>query len=121
MLYLQGISIGLMIVLGQVLWKIGIEKIGDINGIGSLLSGQLTRIVFSPYIIAGVVSYGIATLVYMILLSKYEYTDLQAVVVSSSLIITFIAASALFSEKISYVNLIGLVFLICGVYLITRQ
>ncbi len=88
-----------MIVAGQVLWKIGVEKITSTDDNINIFSSQIVKIISSPYIILGVISYGIATLLYMVLLSKYEYTNLQAVVVSSSLVTTFIAASLFFNEK----------------------
>lgn len=109
-----------MIVIGQVLWKIGVEKSDLVTSGGSIFSMQLLKLLISPYILGGLISYGVATLMYMILLSKYEYTNLQAVVVSASLAATFLAASLLFSEKISAYNLLGLGFLLIGVLLITK-
>lgn len=120
MIYLLGVLIAAMIVTGQVLWKTGIDKSGFIFEGSNIFSLQLVKTLFSPYILLGVLSYGVATILYMALLSKYEYTSLQAVVVSSSLVATFIASSLIFSEKISSYNLLGLCFLLVGVVLITK-
>ena len=109
-----------MIVAGQVLWKVGIEKKSDAIDLGTVLSPYIFKIIFSPYILLGVLSYGLATLSYMLLLSRYDYTDLQTVVVSSSLITTFITASLFFDENINPYNLVGIAFLLCGVLFITK-
>lgn len=120
MLFVYGILVAVQIVLGQILWKMGVEKVGAGLSIEYFFSSKILSLLTSPYIIVGVISYVMATLIFMTLLAKYPYTELQSVVVSSSLIATFLAASLIFHERISLVNILGLVLLIAGVLLITK-
>lgn len=102
------------------MWKIGLDKANFVFSPRAIFSWDFAMIIFSPAIIIGFLSYGLATILYMVLLSKFEYTNLQAVVVSSSLLFTFIAASLLFGEKISAVNIFGLLLLLAGVIFVTK-
>ena len=120
MIYIFGVFVAFQIVLGQILWKLGVTKLGGELNSKFIFSANIFKLLLSPYFIAGVLSYGVATVAFMVLLSKYSYTNLQAIVVSSSLTLTFIAAYLLFNEKISLLNLAGFVFLIFGVVLVTK-
>lgn len=120
MVYIFGLLVSLLIVTGQILWKSGLEASKFVFTAKALFSKEFLGILFSLNIIAGIISYGLATVLFMALLSKFEYTSLQAVVVSSSLIFTFIAAAMIFGEKISLINLCGLAFLLIGVILVTK-
>lgn len=120
MIYLLGLTIALLIVTGQVLWKLGLERVDLALSLKTFFTWEFVAILFSPAILAGIVSYGFATVLFMVLLSKFEYTSLQAVVVSSSLIFTFVAAFILFGEKISVFNIFGLLLLVAGVILVTK-
>jgi len=120
MLYIYGILIAVQIVLGQVLWKIGVGKTHFVLTKKFILSDGFLKTITSPYIIVGVLSYGLATLLFMAMLGKYQYTNLQAVVVSSSLITTFLAAIVIFHEKVGILNFFGLFLLILGAIFITR-
>ena len=120
MLIIQSVFIGLLIVAGQTLWKIGITKIGSGMSLADLFSSSVTKIFLSPWILAGILAYGLATIAYMVLLSKYEYTNLQTLVGSSSLVFTFLIASIFFEEKISLINICGLILLIVAIILIIR-
>lgn len=120
MLYFYGAIVAFLIVLGQVLLKFGVQKYDFELTEKFIFSDNLIKSLSSPFIIFGIISYGIATILFMALLNKYEYTSLQAVVVSSSLFCTLLAASVLFNEKLSILNLIGFLILIIGVVLVTK-
>lgn len=120
MIYVYGALIAVQIVLGQVLWKMGAEKAHLNLTKDFILSQELIKFLLTPYILLGIFSYASATLIFMAMLAKHEYTHLQAIVVSSSLLFTFIAAVALFNEKVTIINLLGLCCLVAGVIFITR-
>lgn len=120
MIYIFGLLVAIQIITGQVLWKIGVEKTNFQFAKNYIFSDHLLKVFINPYIIGGVIFYSFATILFMALLSKYEYTSLQAVVVSSSLIFTFTAAAVLFGEAVSLLNLVGLGFLLIGVLLVTK-
>ncbi len=62
-----------------------------------------------------------ATVSYIYFLSKYDYFQLQSIVVGSSLIITLVAAVAIFGEKPTLVNVIGIALIIIGATLVVSK
>ncbi len=121
MFYLLGLLVAFQLVIGQVLWKIGLERQNADLSLATLMPPKIWSILFSPYILGGLVIYVAATVLYMGMLSKYEYSAVQGLVVPVSLATAIITASWLFRERISLLNLVGLAFLIIGVLLITRR
>lgn len=121
MVYLTGLLIGLLLVSGQALWKAGIESTG-LKVSGSLLfSSDLFRLLFSPYVLAGILIYLVATALYFYGLSKYEYSAIQSIVVAISLVLTFVIAKSIFGERLTAVNLVGLAALLVGTFLVGKK
>ena len=121
MLYLLGILVAFLLVTGQALWKIGVGRAHLQLSAEYLFSSKVTGLIFSPYIIGGFAIYAIATLIYLGLLAKYQYSTVQGLVVPLSLIAAFIIARYAFHERLSVTNYIGLVVLVVGIFLATRR
>jgi drug/metabolite transporter (DMT)-like permease len=120
MLYLLGVVTALQIIIAQSLWKIGLKKLDVPFDQDFIFSSHLLKFVFSFYILLGIIIYILATLTYLLLLSKYKYSSAQTVVVVTSLIFTFLSATIVFSERFKAINLVGVACLLLGVFLITK-
>lgn len=120
MIYLLGPVVALQLVLGQVLWKAAVERYGFQLTREYVLSHQFLTFLFSPLVIGGVLVYGLATLSFWGLLAKFPYSSVQAVVVSASLLLTYLASAAIFHERHTAINLVGFAVLVVGVVLATR-
>ncbi len=108
-----------LIVSGQALWKSAVSDIPEGAKLVSLpvISGLLS----SPKLILGVFVYGIATLLYIYFLGKYNYFQLQSIVVGSSLVLTLLFATVIFNERPSVVNIIGVGMIVLGsIFVVTR-
>jgi undecaprenyl phosphate-alpha-L-ara4N flippase subunit ArnE len=121
MVYVLGLIVALQLVVGQSLWKLGTERSGFTLSADYLLSSKVWSFVFSPFTIAGLLIYAIATVLYMGMLSKYQYSIVQGVVVPLSLIFAFAIARFFFHERVSLVNVLGLVLLVIGIGLVTKR
>lgn len=99
-----------LLVTGQVLWKTGVNRIGAIS------FHNLWDLVLSPYIWAGIAIYGIATVIWMVILSR---ANLSTVYPMQSLAYVFglIAGIILFQEKVPATGWIGLLLIVSGVIL----
>ncbi len=120
MLYILGLVTALQIVIAQSLWKVGLSKTSFEPTVDYVFSGQIIKVFLSPMVLGGVLLYVSATVSFFALLSKFEYSHAQTTVVISSLIFTFLSAIVIFGEKFSFVNVLGILFLLIGVVLITR-
>lgn len=87
----------------------------------ALLIKKALIVATNPYILGGGLIYIVATVLYMYVISYYEYATSYAVIVGLSLIIAVIVASLVFNEKISLINLIGFVVIIAGIFLVLKK
>lgn len=120
MMYLLGILVALQIVLAQTCWKVGLERQDFVPKAEFIFSSHMLSVIFSPLVIVGAFLYGCATVLFFVMLSKYEYSNAQTLVVVSSLTFTFVSAVFFFNEKLHPVNILGIALLFAGVILITR-
>lgn len=121
MFYVLAVMVALQLVVGQSLWKLATEKADFSLSAQYIFSTQVFRFLFSPYFIAGCVIYVVATLLYMGLLAKYQYSTVQGAVVPLSLIMAFLIGRAFFHDRLSLTNIIGLVILVIGIYFATKR
>lgn len=119
--FIHTILVSGMLVTGQSLWKIGVTRYNFTPSKEYFLSAEFWRFVFSPQVIIGLTIYALATLAYMALLSKYQYSAVQAGVTSFALILAFVIAATFFGEKVTVSNLAGFTLIIVGVLLVTRS
>ncbi len=103
----------LLLVVGQTVWKIGIEKM-PLNSIGNILSA-----IFSPLILLGIALYGLATVIWIYLLSKFPLSVLYPLQ-SLAYVLGMVVALLIFHEHISATRWIGVAFIMFGVYLISK-
>lgn len=121
MIYVLSVLFAGLIILGQSLWKISIEKTPIQFNITFLLSREMLKIVLSIPMIAGFIAYGIATLIYLLLIGKYDYSLVQSLTIPLTLIIAYIIASVFFKETIAVINIVGLLLIVSGVILAVRR
>lgn len=119
MFVLFAIGVGICIVAGQALWKLAVQHVTR-NQVTLSSAHGISKLLMSPYLLAGVIVYGVATLAYILLLSKFKYFQVQSIVVGSSLIFTFILSSLFFKEPASLINVIGVVLIVGGAVLIIK-
>ena len=95
---------------GQMLWKLGMSKIEGFN---------IGRIILSPYIISGIVLYGLATLLWLYILSKEELS-LVYPLQSITYVLGTVFAIFIFHENVSLLRWIGVVIIIAGAVLVAK-
>lgn len=100
----------LLLVTGQILFKIGLIRSGGLHW---------GKLVTSPYVIGGVALYGIATLVWFAVLTRLPLSvayPLQAL----AYVLALVPAYFLFHESITLTKLAGVAVILCGVYLLAK-
>jgi multidrug transporter EmrE-like cation transporter len=120
-MYVMGFVVAALLVVGQGLWKIAVNNAHLELTASYLLSRRSLELLGSPFLWAGLTVYAAATVLYMGMLAKYDYSVVQSMVVPLALIVAFIVARFFFNERLSTVNLVGLGVLIIGIILATRR
>ena len=100
----------LLLVTGQFLWKYGLEQ-RDIqfSSIQSIL-----RMLLSPYILAGLTLYGVATILWLFILTKVQLSVAYPFQ-SLAYLFAIIGAYFFFGESITLMKVLGVLIIIIGV------
>ncbi len=96
-------------VLGQTLWKIGLER----------MEGYSLKLLLNPLILAGVFVYGVSTILWLYVLSKLPFSTaypLNSIAYALSLFVGFF----IFNENIDLRKILGTVLILAGVFFIAR-
>lgn len=99
---------------GQILFKKGMTDFGGFD------ITKIVQIIFSPAIFTGFLFYGTSSILWLYVLSKYQLSTIYPIL-SLGYIITTVAGYYLFSEKITLVNIVGIVLICLGIILVTRK
>lgn len=95
---------------GQILWKLGMDKMDGFN---------IVSIILNPDIISGVALYGLATLLWLYILSKEELSfayPLQSI----TYVLGTILAIFVFHENVSLLRWLGIATIIIGATLVAK-
>lgn len=98
---------------GQILLKIGVNKLGDFN---LTFKGVITTI-FTPYIIVGLSLFTISFVLWLKVLTRNNLSYVYPLV-SINYIVIAIASKYLLNEGLSFTKIIGITIIICGVIVI---
>ncbi|WP_407661377.1 EamA family transporter [Methylomarinum vadi] len=107
-----------MLLAGQVLWKKGLQALPSVFN-GSLLQ-TCFDLVGSLYIWSGIAIYGLATFLWLYLLSKYELSYIYPFS-SLSFILAIVVSIFVLGESVPWNRWVGVSVIIAGVYLVSMK
>jgi drug/metabolite transporter (DMT)-like permease len=113
-----GLICALMITSGQVCWKLAMikEKFSFSSG---LTFKKTIDFLFSPLMVLGVIIYIFATVFWMFLLSRYEYSKIYPIL-ASAYVFALLFAYFLFGETIGANKIFGVLLIMAGIFLIVK-
>jgi drug/metabolite transporter (DMT)-like permease len=100
----------LILVSGQFLWKIGMTN----RAVSFDSLGAIIRVMLSPYIISGLFLYGMATVLWLFILTKVPLSVAYPIQ-SIAYIIAVFGAYFFFQEEITIWKVIGVILIMAGV------
>lgn len=116
LLILISVFLGAM---GQVLVKYGAVNL-DLNFTIERLIPSILGILKNMPVMIGIISYGLSFLIWIKVLSKVELSYAYPMV-SLGYVVTMIFSYFVFKENISFIRILGIVFIIFGVVLVSRS
>jgi multidrug transporter EmrE-like cation transporter len=121
MLYLFGILFAVLLVAGQTLYAYAVNNAGFELTVEFLFSKQMINFLLSWQFILGVILYLAATGINFWMLTKFEFSSIQAVAVPIVLALSFVAGAWFFKDEINLVNILGFFVLVAGIILATLR
>lgn len=100
----------LILVSGQFLWKIGMTN----RSVSFDSFGAIIRVMLSPYIISGLFLYGMATVLWLFILTKVPLSVAYPIQ-SIAYIVAVFGAYFFFQEEITLWKILGVTLIIAGV------
>jgi len=105
---------------GQLLLKAGTNAVGHFEfHLDNVLPIGL-KLAFNPYILSGMVAYGVSLVVWIMALSRVP-VSIAYPMLSIGYVINAFIAWHWFGEALSVQKLAGIGLIVCGVYVITRS
>lgn len=106
-------------VVGQLLLKIGMLRMGKLSFSFSNILQQYARILFDPFVIAGIVGFILSMLAWLYVLSRLQLSTAYPFVALNYVLILF-ASHFLLREAITPLKIMGVAVIMAGVYLVSR-
>jgi multidrug transporter EmrE-like cation transporter len=104
----------------QLLLKAGMNRFGEFEFALPKLINIGTQLVLNPYIMLGFLTYVISVLVWLLVLSRVDVSFAYPMI-SLGYILNALTAYYLFGEALSLTRMVGILIILCGVYLVARS
>jgi multidrug transporter EmrE-like cation transporter len=105
---------------GQLLIKRGMTQVGVITGDLARLPAMALRVVTTPFIILGLVTYVVSAALWLVTLSRLELS-LAYPIMSLSYVLIVLCSWLLLGESVSLTRWLGVGVICMGVYFISRS
>jgi drug/metabolite transporter (DMT)-like permease len=107
-------------VTGQLSLKHGMTKLGNFSLSLSTLPPVFVSAAFNPYVLLGLVCYGLGFMVWLVVLAKAEVSYAYPLI-SLGYVFTAILARLLIGESVSLTRMAGILVICAGVFLVARS
>lgn len=106
-LYVLATSLGLILL-----------KLGTVDGAPLKFSEGALQFNFRAASIAGIGLYGISFLLYISLISQYNLGYIVPLTTAFVYVVVFVASVVIFKETFTIAQIMGIVFILCGLFLL---
>jgi drug/metabolite transporter (DMT)-like permease len=107
-------------VIGQLLMKVGLTRLGELNLTLKTLPSLIYQFLTTPYILLGFLCYIISSVTWLVALSKLELSYIYPMV-SLSYVLVVGASIVFLGERVSLTRWAGVGIIIAGVLLLSRS
>jgi multidrug transporter EmrE-like cation transporter len=106
-------------VLGQLSLKQGMKNIGKFE-VKDFLSNKIFELITEKFVVIGIVLYAIATLLWLVVLSKAELSFAYPMLAIGYILIA-IFSKIFFNENVTFVRFLGILLISIGVFLLLKS
>lgn len=117
MLYLSGLVFSALIVAGNSLYKLAVEKAQFEPTVSYLFSKKMLNFLMSWQFIGGISLFILASILSFWMLTKFQFTTIQAVTVPVVMALSYMVGAWFFKDSITALNVVGFFVIAFGVIL----
>ncbi len=108
-------------VIANIFLKKGVVSFGGISSDSSKLVPGLLRAAYNPYIIFGLVLYGLSFLIWLRVLSFNDLSKSYPIFATCVFILTTIGSVAFLNENVSVMRILGIAVMLLGIFIVSRS
>ncbi len=108
-------------VTANILLKKGVMSFGGISASKAELITSLTKAAFSPFILGGLVLYGLSFIVWLRVLSFNDLSRAYPIFASVVFLMTTLGSIKFLHEEVSIARFAGIVVMLVGIYIVARS
>jgi drug/metabolite transporter (DMT)-like permease len=115
------VTVGLSLA-GQMLAKAGAMQVmkGVSPELGNFVS-RIPQLMISPFVVGGVCLSGLSMVCWMYVLSQYDINRALPILGALAYVTNFVIATVFLKEQASWMNFVGILVIIAGLYLVTLK
>jgi len=107
-------------VTANILLKTGVKSFGGISGQKAKLVEELTKAAFSPFIISGLVLYGLSFVIWLRVLSFNDLSRAYPIFATVVFLLTTLGSAIFLKENVSSARIVGIIIMLVGIYIVAR-
>ncbi|MBI3342158.1 hypothetical protein HY024_03465 [Candidatus Curtissbacteria bacterium] len=108
-------------VIANILLKAGVNKLGGFALSSSSWIGDLFKAAYNPFIFGGLALYGFSFVLWLRVLTISDLSKSYPIFVTFVFILTTIGSVIFLKETVSMMRVVGIIILICGIFLVARS
>ncbi len=110
----------LMTASGNLMMREGVARAGGLSLTLSTLAHDMRNLLFQPLFDAGVILYGLASIVWFAIVSTENLNSSYPLLVSMTFILVTLGATTLFREPLSLQKILGIAIILGGIITVSR-
>lgn len=108
-------------VTANIFLKKGVISFGGISSDKAQLLASLTKAAFSPFIIGGLVLYGLSFVIWLRVLSFNDLSRAYPIFASVVFLMTTIGSMKFLNEDVSLMRFVGMAVMLTGIFIVARS
>ncbi|KKR49600.1 MAG: hypothetical protein UT84_C0023G0008 [Candidatus Curtissbacteria bacterium GW2011_GWA1_40_16] len=108
-------------VTANILLKKGVMSFGGISASKAELLTSLTKAAFSPFIIGGLVLYGLSFVIWLRVLSFNDLSRAYPIFASVVFLMTTLGSIKFLNEDVSAMRFVGIIVMLAGIFIVARS
>ncbi|MDX1766355.1 MAG: hypothetical protein R3313_05400 [Candidatus Saccharimonadales bacterium] len=122
MIYIWGAIFALLLTAGNTMYKYAVDAANFEISPSFIFSKKMLSFIFSWQLLSGLALFVAATMLSFWMLTKYEFSAIQAVTVPVVMALSFMVGAWILNEdSLSAINILGLLVLVVGVVLAAHR
>ena len=108
-------------VTANILLKTAVTKTGGISAESTQILTNIAKVAFSPYLIAGLILYGLSFLIWLRVLTFNDLSRSYPIFATIVFLMTTLGSVIFLKENITVIRVVGIAVMLTGIFIVARS